>query len=130
MGRCVAYVGKQFSVQYARCANGESPGFTFFESLSKSDQAKVTVLLVYLGDGHTVNKQKFGNLNNKLFELKSFQIRMPYAYSTVPGENGIILITHGFIKKQDKTPKAEIERARRIIEEDRAQVERVRKAGQ
>jgi phage-related protein len=44
---------------------------------------------------------------------------MPFAYSK--NERGLILVTHGFIKKKDKTPKEEITRARRIYEEDQAQ---------
>jgi phage-related protein len=44
---------------------------------------------------------------------------MPFAYAK--NERGLILITNGFIKKKDKTPKEEIARAWRIYEEDRAQ---------
>ena len=44
---------------------------------------------------------------------------MPFAYSK--NESGLIVITHGFIKKKDKTPKEEITRAWRIYEEDQAQ---------
>jgi phage-related protein len=44
---------------------------------------------------------------------------MPFAYAK--NERGLILVTHGFIKKKDKTPKEEIARALRIYEEDQAQ---------
>ena len=44
---------------------------------------------------------------------------MPFAYSKK--ERGLILITHGFFKKKDKTPKEEITRAWRIYDEDQAQ---------
>ncbi len=54
------------------------------------------------------------------FEFKSFQIRMPFAYAK--SERGLILITHGFVKKKAKTPKDEIARAWRIYEEDQAQI--------
>lgn len=36
------------------------------------------------------------------FEFKSHQMRMPFAYA---GEPGLVLITHGFVKKKDKAPK-------------------------
>jgi phage-related protein len=65
------------------------------------------------------NPEKFGDLGNGLYEFKSFQIRMPFTYAR--GERGLILITHGFVKKKDKTPKGEIARAWRTYEEDRAQ---------
>jgi phage-related protein len=44
---------------------------------------------------------------------------MPFAYSK--SERGVIVVTHGFFKKKDKTPKAEIDRAWRIYEEDQSQ---------
>jgi phage-related protein len=65
------------------------------------------------------NPEKFGGLGDGLYEFKSFQIRMPFAYAK--NERGLILITHGFIKKKDKTPKEEITRAWRIYNEDQAQ---------
>jgi phage-related protein len=40
---------------------------------------------------------------------------MPFAYAR---ERGLILATHGFLKKKSKAPKAEIERAWRILKED------------
>jgi phage-related protein len=43
---------------------------------------------------------------------------MPFAYAK--NERGLILITHGFIKKKVKAPKEEIARAWRIYEEDQA----------
>lgn len=64
------------------------------------------------------NDQKFGDLGGGLYEFKSFQIRMPFAYA---GERGWILITHGFLKKKDRTPKEEIERAWRTFKEDQEQ---------
>lgn len=72
-----------------------------------------------LGDhGKHSNPEKFGDLEDGLYEFKSFQIRMPYAYAQY--ENGLVLITHGFRKKRDKTPPPEIERARKILAEDAA----------
>ena len=66
--------------------------------------------------GSTTNDQKFGDLGDGLYEFKSFQIRMPFAYAK--NDRRLILITHGFRKKKDKAPPAEIARARRILEED------------
>jgi len=68
--------------------------------------------------GKFCNPEKFGDLGNGLFEFKSFRIRLPFAYAK--NERGLILITHGFFKKKDKTPKEEITRAWRIYGEDQA----------
>lgn len=72
-----------------------------------------------LGDhGKHTNPEKFGDLGDGLFEFKSFQIRMPYAYANY--ERHLVIITHGFRKKKNEAPPAEIERAKRLIQEDQA----------
>jgi phage-related protein len=89
------------------------------------DQVKLMALFLIAGDhGKFYNPEKFGDLGRGLFEFKSFQIRMPFAYAR--NERGLILITHGFMKRKDKTPRKEITRAWRIFEEDQAQSELVR----
>ena len=80
-------------------------------------QSEVVGSVSNCGDrGKFHNPEKFGDLGGGLFEFKSFQIRMPFAYAK--NERGLILITHGFVKKKDKTPKEELTRAWRIYEED------------
>jgi phage-related protein len=121
MARKVIYAGRRFQIAFARDAAGRFPGEEFFDSLDKASQAKVMALFQIAGDlGSFQNPEKFGDLGGGLFEFKSFQIRMPFGYAAKP-ERGVIVISHGFYKKKDKTPKEEIERARRILDEDRAQ---------
>lgn len=86
------------------------------------DKAKLIALFRIAGDhGKFCNPEKFGDLGDGLYEFKSFQIRMPFAYAR--SERGLILITHGYIKKKDKTSKERIERAWRIYKEDQAQTQ-------
>jgi len=76
-------------------------------------------LFLIAGDhGSFQNPAKFGDLGGGLYEFKSFQLRMPFAYAK--RDRRVIVVTHGFIKKKDKTPKEEIARAWRIYEEDQA----------
>jgi phage-related protein len=115
--RRVAYHGKVFRIAFARDREGAYPAEEFFDQLSKIDKAKLDNLFRILGDhGKHTNHEKFGDLGDGLFEFKSFQIRMPFAYAK--NERGLVLITHGFIKKSPKAPKAEVKRARIILEED------------
>ncbi len=80
-----------------------------------ADQAKLMRLFALLGDeGRITNPEKFGNLKEGLFEFKSFQIRMPCRFDW----GGLVIVSHGFIKKRSRAPRQEIERARRIFEED------------
>jgi phage-related protein len=120
MARRVAFQGALFAIAFAREKSGACPGCEFFDGLSRLDKAKLMALFQIAGDhGRFYNPEKFGDLGGGLFEFKSFQIRMPFAYAK--NERGLILITHGFLKKKDKTPKEEIARAWRIYEEDRVQ---------
>jgi phage-related protein len=117
--RRLAFNGKMFRIAFARDREGAFPAEEFIDQLSKADQAKLLNLFRILGDhGKHSNPEKFGDLEDGLYEFKSFQIRMPFAYAK--GEKGLVLVTHGFIKKSPKTPRAEIERARTILSEDSA----------
>lgn len=116
MNRETAYRGQKFTIAFARMRNGQSPGADFYDALPIGDKAKLDNLFRLLGDqGRIANEEKFSVLDKRLFEFKSFQIRMPCAYAR---ERSLVLITHGFYKKKDKTPKTEIDRAWKIFNED------------
>ena len=119
MAREIAYQGAVFAIAFAREKSGACPACEFFDRLARLDKAKLMALFRIASDhGKFFNPEKFGDLSGGLFEFKSFHIRMPFAYAK--NERGLILITHGFIKKKDKTPREEITRAWRIYEEDQA----------
>ncbi|MEK7406126.1 MAG: type II toxin-antitoxin system RelE/ParE family toxin [Acidobacteriota bacterium] len=104
---------------FARRRNGQSPGADFYDALPVGDKAKLDNLFRLLADhGRIANQEKFSRLDRGLFEFKSFQIRMPCAFART---RGLVLITHGFYKKKDKTPKQEIDRAWEIFNEDQEQ---------
>lgn len=118
----IVYKGTKFVIAFARQKNGGCSACEFFDRLPMLDKAKLMALFQIAADhGNFHNPEKFGDLGAGLYEFKSFQIRMPFAYSTK--ERGLIVITHGFNKKKDKTPKEEIARAWRIFEEDQAQTQ-------
>lgn len=119
MNRPIAFLGQRLTLYYARTATGKNPAQDFVEGLDRSDSAKIYSLFRLLGDtGQILNHEKCKSLGSGLFELKSFQIRILFAYD--PNEKAAVLLTHGFTKKQQKTPREEIARALRILEEDRA----------
>jgi phage-related protein len=119
VARRIAYRGTKFTVAFATEKSGASPAGQFFDALDLLDKAKLMALFRVAGDhGQFHNPEKFGDLGGGLFEFKSFQIRMPFAYAK--NERGVIVVTHGFVKKKPRTPKEEIARAWRIYEEDSA----------
>ncbi len=116
MERPVAYEGSCKKVVFALRHDGGSPAAAFYDALSFSDQAKLLTLFERMGDhGRIANREKFKKIEDGLFEFKSFQIRMPCFFLA----GGLVVITHGFRKKRDKIPRAEIDKARRIRDEDR-----------
>jgi len=95
--RRVAYKGARYTIAFAQRTDGSSPAYEFFTALSLEDKAKLMKLIQLFADhGPLFNKEKFGDLGDGMYEFKSFQIRMPFAYAS---QRGLILITHGFYKK-------------------------------
>lgn len=116
MDRPVAYHGERFTICYAVDGKGRCPAQDFIQTLDRADQQKVLSLFKFMGDhGRIPNTEKFRLLGDGLSEFKSFQIRMPCRFE----KDGLIIVSHGFVKKRDDTPRSEIERARRILDEDR-----------
>ncbi|MBL8217537.1 MAG: type II toxin-antitoxin system RelE/ParE family toxin [Bryobacterales bacterium] len=119
MTRNVAYAGKKFTIAFAREKNGTYPAEEFMNGqMTQAEQVKLAHLFLLAGDhGDFSNDQKFGDLKNGMYEFKvTKQIRFPFAYSGK--ESRTIVVTHGFVKKKDKAPKEDIERAWRIFRED------------
>jgi mRNA-degrading endonuclease RelE of RelBE toxin-antitoxin system len=117
--RLLAYVGSSFTVAFAACSDGTSPAEEFLDRLDEQDQAKMLRLFKQLGDqGRISSPEKFKKIEGTdgLFEFKSHQVRMPCYF--LPGR--LLVITHGFLKKGDKLPPAEIRKAERIRREDTA----------
>jgi phage-related protein len=80
----------------------------FMNKLSVEDRGKLLALFKRFGDeGRISNREKFQKLQDDIWEFKSYQIRVLCFF----GENKTMILTHGFIKKKDKTPKSEIARA-------------------
>lgn len=111
----------KYTVDFYEKENGESPGEEFIERLSPKMRAKVLKGIDLLEEnGPMLGMPHSKPLGNQIFELRSKQgsnaSRCLYFFFT--GKK--IIITHGFIKKTEKTPPGQIKRA----EEYRADYER------
>jgi len=108
-----AYDGEIFSIEFYTAKDGSSPAEEWLESQPLKMQQKFAVLFKVLGDaGKIFNEQKFKHLTgtNQLFEFKADQGRVLCFFFI--GKR--VILTHGFLKKSDKTPKGEIERAENL----------------
>jgi phage-related protein len=89
----------------------------FIDGLSIPDQKKAVRLLKEFADrGEIRNREKFRLEEPPIYALKSFQVRI-LCFFLPKAPKRTLVLTHGFIKKSDDAPTAEIERAKRIYVE-------------
>ena len=101
-----------FELEFYEKETGEVPFDDFMEALTPKMRAKVLRALDLLERcGNSLREPYTKYLGNEIFELRtSFggdSARCMYFFYS----EGTIVITHGFLKKQRKTPRREIERA-------------------
>lgn len=109
----VAFKGEVFSIEFYIAEDGSCPAEEWLESQSMKMQQKFAALFVMLGNaGKIFNEQKFKHLTgtDQLFEFKADQGRVLCFFFI--GKR--VILTHGFLKKGNKTPKGEIERAEKL----------------
>lgn len=101
-----------FQVEFYETKNGKIPMEEFLQTLDPKMHAKMVSMLELLEEKGNQLREPFSvPLGNGLFELRCQQsnniTRALYFFHS----GGKIVVTNGFIKKTQKTPKAEIELA-------------------
>lgn len=102
--------GAARTIEYAVCLDESMPAKEFIEGLDESSQRKLGTLFQRLADtGKIFNREQFKLVDEQIFEFKRHQVRVGCFQIGTRW-----LLTHGFVKKQDRWPKAELVRAHRI----------------
>jgi len=87
---------------------------TFIESLPLDERSSLRARIDFLGEiGNRSREPLSKSLGGGLFELRAKAGRIFYCFK--PG--GVIVLLHGFKKKSQKTPRREMELARKRMEE-------------
>ena len=110
---------KNFKFDFAK-VNGSVPMIDFLESLSAKERAliykNIQKLLEYKNNNFSLSDKFTKPLRDGIFELKvdlqNKTSRSLYFYE----KDQMIIFTNGFIKKSQKTPQKEIEKALKIKE--------------
>lgn len=107
-----------FTVDYYEDAHGSRPVKEFIDGLDPKMRAKVFGRLMLLEEhGQRLGMPFSRHLEDGIFELRTPQgsniTRVMYFF--VVGERAIL--THGFVKKAQRTPRREIERAKRACDD-------------
>ena len=105
---------QKFEIIFYDSQNGTEPAKIFLESLDIKMRAKMSRIISMLQDNGTNLRLPYSEyLDDGIFELRakigSDISRILYFF--IVGKK--IILTNGFVKKTQKTPKAEIERAKR-----------------
>ncbi|MBR1641786.1 MAG: type II toxin-antitoxin system RelE/ParE family toxin [Butyrivibrio sp.] len=107
-----------FSVDFYKETDGRKPVGVFIRSLDIKMKAKVVANLHLLEEyGNLAREPLSKELRDGIFELRTIEgnniVRILFFFD----ENRIIIATNGFIKKQQKTPRSEIDLAKQRRED-------------
>ena len=105
---CVVYIGESFTVEWYYDNVGFSQAYEYFLKTSNVQKRKFFILIKRIGDfGKISDITKFRNEGNEIFAFKPQPDRFLSFF--VKGKK--IVITNGFLKKADKLPRNEKEKA-------------------
>lgn len=107
-----------YQVIFFQKENGEIPAETFIDSLDWKMQAKIYRLLTLMADVGPMLREPYSkHLDDGIFELRAQSgsdiTRILYFFFV--GQR--IIVTNGFVKKTQKTPKSEIDKAKAFRKE-------------
>ena len=106
---------KEFEIVFYDKPDGSEPAKEFLLSLDKKMRAKIVMLIELLAENGSALREPYSkHLVDGIFELRAkvgSDISRVF-YFFVIGKR--IVLTNGFIKKTQKTPKSEIELAKNI----------------
>lgn len=111
----VLVTGKLRLVAFARDGKGHAHAIAYLEAECPAKDKKhlLHIMRVLCDLGETATKQtQFRYENNGIHAFKSFQARVACFR-----DGDVYFLTHGFTKKSDKWPTAELQRALRIMAE-------------
>ena len=104
----IAYQGDEYQIEFYFDEKGKSQAREYLTNMEASDAKKFAHLLQMMGDvGQIKNEQKFRNEGDKIYAFKP----QPHRFLCFFVSGKKIIITNAFIKKQQKLPKSEKDRA-------------------
>jgi len=104
----IAYEGRKFTIEWYWDDSGYSQPLEYAEALDDADRKKLAALLMVMGDiGQLRNKQKFRYEGDKIYAFKP----QPHRFLAFFFVGGKVIITNAFVKKSDKLPPGEKDRA-------------------
>lgn len=101
------------TIEYVK-ENGEVPIDKYLDSLPEKHEAKLMRSIQILEEfGPGVGMPHVRHLENDVYELRTIFASNIFRTLFFHYKHGKLILLHGFTKKQQKTPRKEIERAKR-----------------
>src|SRR5260221_13608691 len=108
MKQRVAYEGSEFTIEWYFDERGRSQALEYYANQTKEKQRKLINLFRLMGDyGKIHDKTKFRSEDDGIYAFKP----QPDRYLCFFFRGKKIIVTNAFVKKADKLPKSEKERA-------------------
>ncbi len=105
-------------VSFYETARGKSPVTDFIDKQSKKEQAVLLAVIQNITQfSYKAKGCKFKHLENKLWEIKIKTPNGGYRLLYVTLEHSVLFILHMFKKKSQKTPKKELDIAKKRAKE-------------
>jgi len=112
MNEYVAYAGEQFTIEWYFDENDVSESLEYFLSMSPTQQRKVLMLFKRIGDfGRISDMTKFRNEGDGIYAFKPQPDRLLSFFYV--GKK--VIVTNGFLKKSQKLPKREKDKAIKLM---------------
>lgn len=112
----ILYLGMK--IEFYETSSGRSPITDFFDKQPKRDQAVILAVLQDIVDeGYGAKGCQFRQLQGKLWELKIKAPSGGYRLLYVTLNKDLLFVLHSFKKKTQKTPKKELDVARKRLKE-------------
>ena len=114
MAKYIVYQGKAFTIEWYFSNKKKSHPKDYFQGLDIQQKNKAMNLFQLMGEvGKILNIEKFRNEGNGIYAFKP----QPDRFLCFFAKGNKIIITNGFIKKSDKLPKSEKEKALRYMKD-------------
>lgn len=106
------------TVRFYRKSNGDCPVEAFLDTLPEKSAAKIVAILKLVEQQPKLSNRFLRKLRGtELFEVRVLASKQSYRFPCFFAGKKLVVLTHGFDKKQQKTPRAEIQRAEQYRED-------------
>lgn len=93
------YEGQEYTIEWYHNSNGNSQAKKYFDNLDRASKLDAFILFKIMGDvGKILNIQKFRHEGDQIYAFKP----KPHRFLCFFFSGRKIIVTNGFVKKQDK----------------------------